>query len=122
MIRTRSGRAPSWPTRLSIVMALFLMAGALLVARLVKIQLVDHARFADLAEAHQVRREALAPVRGRILASDGQVLAFTSENASIFARREEIEDVDAVVAALDSWDSTRERFASGWRPTTGSCG
>ncbi len=59
--------------RLAAVLTLALFGVAL--ARLVRIQLIEHAHFSSIADAQHTRRESLEPRRGRILDRNGFLLA-----------------------------------------------
>jgi cell division protein FtsI/penicillin-binding protein 2 len=94
--------------RLTIVAAFFLLVFVGLVARLVKVQIVDHEHHRATAKRMHWRREVLQPERGRIFDRNGALLAFSTENPSIYARREEVQDVRAAATALTAIGLPRE--------------
>lgn len=74
--------------------ALFLLAAA----RFIRIQLVEHPRWAEAAERIQTRELVQAYPRGRIYDRNGLLLAF---------------DVQAVSIALDNWNMTKPELLEG---------
>jgi cell division protein FtsI/penicillin-binding protein 2 len=86
--------------RLALIATLFLVAGASLVVRLAKIQLVDHTEMEEIAAESHYRREAMRADRGRILDREGNLLVFSTENPSIYAMRDEVLDPAGAARAL----------------------
>jgi penicillin-binding protein 2 len=74
---------------------------ALLVARLVQLQIVDYQRFSSLSRDNQLRIEPLAPTRGLIYDRNGLVIAENVPTWQLVAVPEQIEDLDAVLDDLE---------------------
>jgi cell division protein FtsI (penicillin-binding protein 3) len=82
------------------VIALLALAGAGLLVRLAKIQLLDHERLASLARRIQIKREPLCADRGRLLDRNGNLLAFSTDNPSVYVDRAKVQDARAAASAL----------------------
>lgn len=93
--------------RLALIAVAFLLAGGALVFRLAEIQVVDHEEMVEIASDAHYEREVLRADRGRILDREGNLLAFSTENPSIHARRDEVLDPDAVAEALEEFGLSR---------------
>jgi penicillin-binding protein 2 len=84
----------------SVAIVLLLTGG--LIVRLVQLQVFDYERFSDLSQGNRVRIEPLAPTRGLILDRNGLVLAENLPTWQLVAIPEQIEDLDATLAELES--------------------
>ena len=84
----------------SVAIVLVLTGG--LIARLIQLQIIDYERFADLSQGNRVRIEPLAPTRGLILDRNGLVLAENLPTWQLVAIPEQIEDLNATLAELES--------------------
>ncbi len=85
-------------TRL-FALALFVW-GALVVGRLVQIQIADGSRYRARAQRQQERRIEIAPQRGSILDREGRELAVSVEVSSVFAIPDEVRDPVKTARAL----------------------
>lgn len=65
---------------------------ALLLARLFKIQLCEHARYKKLRDAHSISFQYTSPLRGSIFSSDNRTLAVSIPCTSVYAVPELIHD------------------------------
>jgi penicillin-binding protein 2 len=65
-----------------------------------KIQIVDHKKFSDLAEANRTRQRALAAPRGLISDRNGEVLADNRASFKVSLIRENIKDLEASLVAV----------------------
>ena len=85
------------PNRQMYRRTLFLMAMCgiaafiLLLARLYKLQIVDHERYASLALAQQLREVPTAPARGTIYDRRGNALAVSASVENVYLSPAEIE-------------------------------
>jgi penicillin-binding protein 2 len=85
--------------------ALLLMGGeltvlGLLAAKLYRVQVVEGARYATLAEANRISARLIAPPRGRILDRFGTVVAGNRLNWRALLIAEQTDDVDATLDVL----------------------
>ncbi len=87
---------------------------SVLIGRLVYLQWVEHEHYAAESKNNRVRVRALEPTRGMILDRNGVVLAQNLPSYQLQMVHEEVEDVDATLAALrevmDISESEEERF------------
>src|SRR5262245_31812508 len=88
--------SPREGNRLRAIAILGLIAFAVLLARLVSIQLVGHARYAREARAQQTRRVILEPERGRIFDRHLRPLAENVDLSQISVRPGEVQNATAV--------------------------
>ena len=75
------------------------IAGAL-GARMYQLQVVESGQYTERAERSRIRPRLIAPVRGRILSRDGEVLAENRQNYRVIMTREQAEDVDETLERL----------------------
>ncbi|MEX0835795.1 MAG: penicillin-binding protein 2 [Nitriliruptor sp.] len=71
--------------RLRWLLVIYLLIAAVVVAQLVRVQVVDAPGYADLSASQRARVIELAGERGRIYDRDGDVLATTVQAATIYA-------------------------------------
>lgn len=74
---------------------------ALLIGRLVQLQIIDFQRFSALSQGNRIRIEPLAPTRGLIYDRNGQVVAENIPTWQLVAIPEQIDDLDGSLAALE---------------------
>lgn len=74
---------------------------ALLVARLVQLQIVDYQRFSELSRGNQLKIEPLAPTRGLIYDRNGLVIAENVPTWQLVAVPEQIADLDQALGELE---------------------
>jgi penicillin-binding protein 2 len=65
-----------------------------------KIQIVDHKKFSDLAEANRTRQRALAAPRGLIRDRNGEILADNRASFKVSLIRENVKDLEASLDAV----------------------
>jgi penicillin-binding protein 2 len=65
-----------------------------------KIQIVDHKKFSDLAEANRIRQRALAAPRGLIRDRKGEILADNRASFKVSLIRENVKDLEASLVAV----------------------
>ncbi|MCX6569940.1 MAG: penicillin-binding protein 2 [Candidatus Aminicenantes bacterium] len=65
-----------------------------------KIQVVDHKKFSDLAEANRTRQRALAAPRGLIRDRNGEILADNRASFKVSLIRENVKDLEASLVAV----------------------
>ena len=93
--------APALFTRRSlIVFGCQGLIAAGLGARMYQLQAVEGAQYRKLAERSRIKPRLLAPVRGRILSSDGTPLAINRPNYQAVLYRERTDDVAATLKKL----------------------
>jgi len=83
---------------LAVVVGLGLMG--LVVGRLVQLQVIEHEHFADLSQGNRIRIEPVPPTRGLIYDRQGVILAENVPTYQLELVPEQVEDVDATLAAL----------------------
>ena len=86
--------------RLRVLSVVLLLWGAVIVGRLVSLQLVQGPKYRARAQRQQERRIELSGRRGPILDRQGRELAVSVEVSSVYAIGEEIEDAEGAAAAL----------------------
>ncbi len=86
--------------RLIVLCLLFLGSGLLLTFRVYSYQVVEHARFEELANAEHWERVTIAPRRGTIFDRNGYALARSVMYESVYAWTPSIEDVQAAADKL----------------------
>jgi penicillin-binding protein 2 len=93
-------------TLLSGIVAILLLA--VVIARLVQLQVVDHELFAEKAQGNRVRMEPVAPIRGLIFDRKGRVIAENLPAYQLELIPEQVDDIDDTLnrlAALDLIES-----------------
>jgi cell division protein FtsI/penicillin-binding protein 2 len=102
--REPAGATPPWRAhvqhRIVVTAALFAAWGAGIQARLVYLQVIQHAELSARAERQQMRTVDVAAKRGEIRDRSGHVLAYSVDAESIYAVPTEIDDPSRVAAAL----------------------
>jgi penicillin-binding protein 2 len=78
-----------------------LLLTALLVTRLVQLQIVDYERFSELSQGNRFRIEPLPPNRGLIYDRNGLVIAENRPNWELVAIGEQIDDLDRTLRTLE---------------------
>jgi len=86
--------------RLRVLSVVLLLWGAVIVGRLVTLQLVQGPKYRARAQRQQERRIELSGRRGPILDRQGRELAVSVEVSSIYAIAEEIEDAEGAADSL----------------------
>ena len=81
-----------------------LLLTAVLIGRLVQLQVVDYQRFSELSQDNRLRIEPLAPTRGLILDRNHLVIAENLPIWQLVAVPEQIADLDAVLRELEALD------------------
>jgi cell division protein FtsI (penicillin-binding protein 3) len=71
--------------RLRWLLGIFALIAALIVAQLVRVQVIDDPGYAEMSAAQRARTIDLAGDRGRIYDRDGEVLATTVQAATVYA-------------------------------------
>ena len=77
-----------------------LLLTAVLVGRLVQLQVVDTQHFTELSEGNRIRTAPLSPTRGLIFDRNGLLVAENLPMWQLVAVPEEIDDLDSVLSAL----------------------
>ncbi len=88
-------------SRLIAAGVIVVLLTAMLVLRLVQLQIVDFERFTELSQGNRFRIEPLPPTRGLIMDRNGIVIAENQPNWELVAIGEEIENLDATLTALE---------------------
>lgn len=70
---------------------------AVIAGRLYQLQVADHQKYLDLAEANQFKRRVLTPLRGEIVDRFGNVLASNRKNFRLLLVPEQARDIDAAL-------------------------
>lgn len=86
--------------RMLVAAGIVLLAVLVLAARLVTLQIVDHAYYADLSQGNRARIEPIPANRGLILARDGEVLAGNLPAYQIELVREQVPDLPGTLQGL----------------------
>lgn len=81
-----------------------LLLTAMLVGRLVQLQVVDTQHFTELSEGNRIRTAPLAPTRGLIFDRNGLLIAENLPTWQLVAVPEEIDDLDGTLNALTRLD------------------
>src|SRR5690606_29979746 len=93
------------------VMVLLMLS---LVARLVHLQVVNHAHFTTLSQENRVKILPIAPTRGLIFSRDGVLLAENRPTFSLEVVPERVKDLDATLQSLQDlveiWEEDLQRF------------
>lgn len=92
---TRAFRA-----RLMVSAVVVLCLALILIARLVKLQIIDYEHFRTLSDDNRIKVVPIAPTRGRIFDRNGVVLAENIPTYSLEVVPESVDDMDAMLAAL----------------------
>jgi len=87
-------------TRAIVTLAVISLWGAVIVGRLVQLQVYDHEKLVERARQNRTMAIDLAGLRGDILTRGGELLATSIELRSIYAQRDQIGDRDRVAALL----------------------
>ncbi len=87
-------------TRALVALAAISLWGAVVVGRLVQLQVYEHDRLVERARQNRTMALVQAGLRGDIFARGGERLATSIELDSIYAQRGEIDDPDRVAAIL----------------------
>jgi penicillin-binding protein 2 len=74
---------------------------ALLIWRLIQLQIIDYQRFSELSQGNQIHIEPLPPTRGLIYDRAGNVLAENVPTWQLVAVAEQVEDLDAELGSLE---------------------
>ena len=100
--------------RVFVAGGVVVLAMALLIAQLWRLQVAEHAHFATLSEDNRVRLEPLPPTRGLIYDHNGILLADNYPTHSLEIVVEKVEDLDRTLAGLAEIitidDADRRRF------------
>jgi penicillin-binding protein 2 len=88
-------------SRIIAAAVVVLLLTALLVTRLVQLQIVDYERFSELSQGNRFRIEPLPPNRGLIYDRNGLVIAENRPNWELVAIGEQIEDLDRTLLQLE---------------------
>jgi len=86
--------------RLAIVAGIMIALGAVMMWRLVSLQVLEPERFLEYGESQRVTTQALAAQRGSIVDRNGVELAVSSPRASIWADPRLIVDPEATAASI----------------------
>jgi penicillin-binding protein 2 len=88
-------------SRLIAAAVIIVLLMAVLIGRLIQLQVIDYQRFSDLSQGNRFRIEPLPPNRGLIFDRNGIVVAENLPNWELVAVGEEIDDLDATLHALE---------------------
>jgi penicillin-binding protein 2 len=88
-------------SRIIAAAVIVLLLTALLVTRLVQLQILDYERFSELSQGNRFRIEPLPPNRGLIYDRNGLVIAENRPNWELVAIGEQIEDLDRTLLTLE---------------------
>ncbi len=79
--------------RIGVAALVVLLSTALLVARLVQLQVVDYDHFSDLSRGNRLRIEPLPPIRGLVFDRNGVVLAENRPTWQLLLTPEDVDDI-----------------------------
>jgi len=88
-------------SRIIAAAIIVLLLSAVLVTRLVQLQIVDFQRFSELSQGNRFRIEPLPPNRGIVYDRNGLVIAENLPNWELVAVGEEIDDLEKTLLALE---------------------
>ncbi|MBV1952014.1 MAG: penicillin-binding protein 2 [Cycloclasticus sp.] len=91
-----------------------------LIARLVFLQIQTHEKFSHLAQNNRVNLSAIAPVRGMIFDTQGQVLAENNPSYSLELIPEQIKDLDLTLTELSKILPISEKDITAFKKRKGS--
>ncbi|MGR8920640.1 MAG: penicillin-binding protein 2 [Gammaproteobacteria bacterium] len=101
-------------TRILIACAFMALLVAIILARLVYLQVLHHGHFTTLSQDNRLKVLPLAPPRGNIYSRDGTILAENRPSFSLGVVPENAEDLDAALAELSELlgldEDAREHF------------
>ncbi|HJN35375.1 MAG TPA: penicillin-binding protein 2, partial [Prochlorococcaceae cyanobacterium Fu_MAG_50] len=86
-----------------LLLALVLLFSAAMTARLAWLQLIQGARYRELADENRIRLVPRSPIRGRLLDRKGRVLASSKLTYSLYLEPRLVADA--------SWPQLRDRLA-----------
>jgi penicillin-binding protein 2 len=98
--------------RLIIAAAIVLVLFAGLLLRMVWLQVTHYQTYQDLAEGNRIRVEPIAPIRGRIMDRNGQILADNQTVYVLELHRDELPKPRTLTAVLDKLNTLSERYPS----------
>ncbi|NIR58203.1 MAG: penicillin-binding protein 2, partial [Gammaproteobacteria bacterium] len=115
-LKDTSSESRLFTRRVLVAAALTALGLSLLAGRLLFLQVMSHEHFTTLSKENRVKIVALPPARGLIFDRHGRVLAENLPAYRLEITPEQIEDLDATLAALgeliDVTDADRRRFAT----------
>jgi penicillin-binding protein 2 len=88
-------------SRIIAAAVVVLLLSGVLVTRLVQLQILDYQRFTDLSQGNRFRIEPLPPNRGLIYDRNGLLIAENRPNWELVAVREQIDNLDRTLRALE---------------------
>lgn len=91
----------AYPWRFKLVLGVLLCAVALLIWRVIDLQIMDHEFLSMEGDARTLRTEAVKANRGMILDRNGEPLAVSTPVVSIWANPQNVENPQALAAALN---------------------
>ncbi len=90
----------AYPWRFKLVLGLLLCTFALIIWRVVDLQILDHEFLSMEGDARTLRTEPVTAYRGMILDRNGKPLAVSTPVVSIWANPQEVDDPQVLAAAL----------------------
>ena len=99
-VRQASGDGRIFTGRVIVAGLLVVVALAVVLARLAKLQVTDHEHFTTLSEENRVKLQPLPPTRGLIYDAKGVLLADNFASYSLDVTLEKVEDLSATIAEL----------------------
>jgi penicillin-binding protein 2 len=91
-------------SRLVVAGVVVLVLTGVLIGRLAQLQVLDYQRFSELSQGNRFKIEPLPPTRGLIFDRNGLVIADNRPSWQLVAVREEMDDVEAALQALEELD------------------
>ncbi len=113
-------------SRAIIAFLFVLVLMGVLISRIYYLQVVEHDRFKLMSENNRIQLQPVAPRRGLIYDRNGEILADNRPNFSLTLLKEEVEDLDLLLAEIgtivelsnDEIESFKKRLNQRRRPHT----
>jgi cell division protein FtsI (penicillin-binding protein 3) len=91
---------PTFSSRIAVAAAVFAVWTAVILGRLIQLQVIQHADLVARAERQQLRTLPVPAKRGEIYDRRGRMLAYSVDTDTVYAVPAEIEDASRTAAAL----------------------
>lgn len=101
-LKDHSGESQIFFDRVALGFALLVILTLMLVARLFFLQIVQHEKYATLANDNRIQVQSLPPTRGLIVDRNGELLADNVPNYSLAITPERVEDLDLALEQIDA--------------------
>eukprot|EP00656_Telonema_subtile_P020721 TRINITY_DN21799_c0_g1_i1.p1 TRINITY_DN21799_c0_g1~~TRINITY_DN21799_c0_g1_i1.p1 ORF type:complete len:148 (-),score=1.86 TRINITY_DN21799_c0_g1_i1:31-474(-) len=101
-LKDHSKESRTFKARAVLAFFVVIVMLCVLVVRLYYLQVIEHDRYAAMSEANRVQLQPVPPTRGLIYDRNGVLLADNRPSYSVTILKEEVSDLDATLAELQS--------------------